>query len=293
MLTWDRMRVFAAVAEHGSVTKAGHALHMSGSGVTQHIRKLEREAGTALVEPDGRTIRLTPAGRVLAVRALEMVQVADAAASDVARIDTEIAGLVRIGAVASALRRLVVPALAEIVLTNPMLTPQVVDGEGVHLLAQLERRALDIVVFESWDIRPTALPKGVHVQTLHTEEVHLALPSASGSAARVDLSGLGDAVWTVCPQGSDAYAATTQALRDCGVEPRIAYEVSDYATQLALVEANLAVALFPVTARVPTAAVTYAPTTPVITRSLRIATSTDLPAVTALIAALTRSLETN
>lgn len=286
------MRVFAAVAEHGSVTKAGQALHMSGSGVTQHIRKLEREAGAVLVEPDGRTIRLTPAGRLMGARALEMVRLADGAARDVARIDSDITGPVRIGAVASALRRLVVPALAEVVRINPLLRPQVVDGEGVHLLARLGRRALDVVVFESWDIRPTALPKGVHVQTLHTEEVHLALPAASGSAARVDLSEHGDAVWTVCPRGSDAYAATTQALRECGVEPRIAYEVSDYATQLALVEANLAVALVPATARVPTAAVTYAPTTPVITRSLRIATSADLPAVTALIAALTRSLET-
>lgn len=283
--------MFAAVAEHGSVTQAGHALHMSGSGVTQHIRKLEREAGAALVEPDGRTIRLTPAGRVMAARALEMVRLADDAARDVARIDTDIAGSVRIGAVASALRRLVVPALAEVVRINPLLTPQVVDGEGVHLLTQLERRALDVVVFESWDIRPTALPKGVHVQTLHTEKVHLALPVASGSTP-VDLSELGDAVWTVCPQGSDTYTATTQALRECGVEPRIAYEVSDYATQLVLVEANLAVALVPATARVPTAAVAYVSTTPVITRSLRIATSTDIPAVTALITALTRSLET-
>lgn len=285
MFSWDRMRIFAAVAEYGSVTRAAESLHLTGSGVSQHLRKLEKEAGTALVEREGRTIRLTPAGRALAARACAMATLADAAEADVARIDTEVAGSLRVGAVASAVRWLVVPALADLVLAHPLLRPEVVDGEGVDLLAQLQQRRLDLVVFESWDHRPTTLPPGVGVRTLHTENVHLAVPAGDRRPV-ANLADESDSVWTVCPEGSDAHIALVHALRECGVEPQIRFEVSDYSTQLALVEAGLAIALVPETARATASNVVYIPTYPVITRSLRVATSAHTPAAYALAEAL-------
>lgn len=289
MFSWDRMRVFAAVAEHGSVTRAAESLHLTGPGVSQHLRKLEKEAGALLVEREGRSIRLTPAGRALAARASAMAALAEAAESDVARVNTDVAGSLRVGAVASALRRLVVPALADLVHAHPLLLPEVVDGEGVDLLAQLQRRSLDVVVFESWDHRPATLPPGIDVLTLHTEEVHLAV-SADDPRRVANLADESNSVWTVCPEGSDAHTALVHALRECGVEPKIRFEVSDYSTQLALVEAGLAVALVPASARVTTVGVSYLPTDPVITRSLRVATSASIPAVSALLDALTELL---
>ncbi len=277
--------MFAAVAEHGSVSRAAASLHLTGPGVSQHIRRLEKELGAVLVERDGRTIRLTPAGRALANHATRMQALAHAAEQDVARLDTDTAGALRIGAVASALRRLVVPALAELMLANPMLQPTVTDGEGVDLLNALERRSLDAVIFESWESHPSNLPRGVRTITLRTEAVHLAVPVGS-SSGRQQLSHLAANAWSVCPTGSDAHTALVQMFREAGTEPHIAYEVSDYATQLALVEAGLAVALIPETARDPHAMVAYLNTEPAITRSLRYATSTDIPAIHALERAL-------
>lgn len=285
MFSWDRLRIFAAVAEYGSVTRAAESLRLTGPGVSQHIRKLEKEAGTALVEREGRSIRLTPAGRALATRAAAMSALADAAEDDVAAIDTAVAGALRVGAVASALRRLVVPALADLVRTYPLLRPEVVDGEGIDLLDRLRHGTLDVVVFESWDHRPATVPAGIDVHTLHTEDVHLAVPTDDSR----EMASLGDeanSIWTVCPAGSDAHSALVQALREAGVEPTIRYEVSDYSTQLALVEAGLAVALVPDIARARTAGVRYLPTSPVVTRSLRAARSTRIPAVAALMDAM-------
>ncbi len=285
------MRVFAAVAEHGSVTGAAASLHLTGPGVSQHLRKLEKEAGSRLVEREGRSIRLTPAGRVLAARASAMAVLAEAAESDVASVNAEVAGTVRVGAVASALRRLVVPALAGLVRNHPLLRPEVVDGEGVDLLARLHRRSLDVVVFESWDHRPATVPSGVDVVTLHTEQVHLAVP-ATDPRTVADLAEETSSVWTVCPEGSDSHIALVHALREGGVEPEIRFQVSDYSTQLALVGAGLAVALIPATAQTARPEVKYLPTEPGITRSLRAATSTTIPAVSALLDALTHLLAT-
>ena len=59
------MRVLSAVAEHGSIAAAAHALAFTPSAVSQQIATLEREAGLALVERGPRSVRLTEAGRAL------------------------------------------------------------------------------------------------------------------------------------------------------------------------------------------------------------------------------------
>ena len=60
----------ALVAEHLSTTT---------STVSQQIAKLSKESGTALIEPDGRRVRLTPAGRRLADHAAVILGAVEAA----------------------------------------------------------------------------------------------------------------------------------------------------------------------------------------------------------------------
>ncbi|MFT4083692.1 MAG: LysR family transcriptional regulator [Nocardioides sp.] len=68
------------LAERGSVTAVAAATHRTASAVSQQLRTASRELGTVLVEPDGRGLRLTEAGRLLAdggaevAAALERVQ---------------------------------------------------------------------------------------------------------------------------------------------------------------------------------------------------------------------------
>lgn len=54
------------LAERGSVTAVAAALHRTPSAVSQQLRTASREAGAILVEPQGRGLRLTEAGRTLA-----------------------------------------------------------------------------------------------------------------------------------------------------------------------------------------------------------------------------------
>src|SRR6266545_3533488 len=79
MLDLVRLRVLAAVAEHGSVTEAARKLHYSQPSVSQHLAKLEAETGALLVQRVGRGIRLTEAGRLLADRAVTILGPVDAA----------------------------------------------------------------------------------------------------------------------------------------------------------------------------------------------------------------------
>ena len=56
MLNLTRLRVFAAVARHGSVTRAAQELHYAQPSVSHHLARLEEEVGLKLVERVGRGI---------------------------------------------------------------------------------------------------------------------------------------------------------------------------------------------------------------------------------------------
>ena len=82
MLDVNRLRVIDAVARNGSVTAAAKELHYSQPSVTHHLARLEAETGAQLLQRVGRGIRLTPAGRLLADRAAEIVGRIDAAGAE-------------------------------------------------------------------------------------------------------------------------------------------------------------------------------------------------------------------
>ncbi|MFH1501978.1 MAG: LysR family transcriptional regulator [Candidatus Eisenbacteria bacterium] len=65
MILDKRVRVFLAVAEAGSFSRAGRKLSLSQSVVSFHIHALEKELGVSLFVRKGRTISLTPEGKLL------------------------------------------------------------------------------------------------------------------------------------------------------------------------------------------------------------------------------------
>jgi DNA-binding transcriptional LysR family regulator len=73
------LRSLIAVAEAGGFHRAAADLQVSQSAVSQHIRRLERVVGRAVVEPDGRRSRLTPTGLALLAEARKIIAVHDEA----------------------------------------------------------------------------------------------------------------------------------------------------------------------------------------------------------------------
>lgn len=76
--TLDMVRVLIAVVDHGSFPKAAKHLNRAQSAVTYAIKKLEAQAGTPLFDRSAYRSVLTPAGRVLLVRARRIAEEADA-----------------------------------------------------------------------------------------------------------------------------------------------------------------------------------------------------------------------
>ncbi|RMD48435.1 MAG: LysR family transcriptional regulator [Alphaproteobacteria bacterium] len=64
-MDWDKLRIFHAVAEAGSLTHAGEALGLSQSAVSRQIRALEESLGTTLFHRHARGLILTEQGELL------------------------------------------------------------------------------------------------------------------------------------------------------------------------------------------------------------------------------------
>lgn len=67
-----RLRFLRELAERGSVGAVADAMGVTPSAVSQQIRALEKESGYQLVEPAGRGVALTEAGRALSRTATEI-----------------------------------------------------------------------------------------------------------------------------------------------------------------------------------------------------------------------------
>lgn len=65
MLNLHHLRIFHAVAQRGSFTRAAEALLISQPAVSRQVRDLERELGICLIDQIGRRIYLTEPGRLL------------------------------------------------------------------------------------------------------------------------------------------------------------------------------------------------------------------------------------
>lgn len=61
--TW--LDTFITLAETGHFTRTAERLNMTQPGVSQHLRKLERQVGQSLIAQDGKSFILTPAGEAV------------------------------------------------------------------------------------------------------------------------------------------------------------------------------------------------------------------------------------
>lgn len=245
MLNVERLRYLHAVATHGSVAAAANALHVTPSGISQQLGKLARETGHELYEPNGRGIRLTHAGRVLADHAAGVLRRIDQAERALDELREQVAGPVRIGAFSTATMALLPPTFARLRERHPELAPMLRESEADATLAALVNDELDVGVLESFDNLPTPLPAGVTHRELARDEAQIALPSGHPLAGRdvLDIGEVRDMPWASWNSGTACHQWLLQTLRSQDLEPRIVCRVSTCPSILGFVQAGVAAAL--------------------------------------------------
>ncbi|HQY43360.1 MAG TPA: LysR family transcriptional regulator [Paracoccaceae bacterium] len=95
-MDWDKLRIFHAVADAGSLTHAGDALHLSQSAVSRQIRALEESLDTTLFHRHARGLILTEQGELLFEATSAMNKRLDTAAARIRDSEEEVFGVLRV-----------------------------------------------------------------------------------------------------------------------------------------------------------------------------------------------------
>ncbi|QUS56786.1 LysR substrate-binding domain-containing protein [Pseudovibrio brasiliensis] len=145
----DQLRTFLAVAELGSFTKAGDAVHKTQSAVSMQMKKLEERIGQPIFVKDGRNSRITEHGRRLVEHARRMVALNDETLS--AFHEPEIAGRIRLGLPDDYAERLLPQVLAAFNRLNPCINLDVECSSSNEIGRRIQKGELDVGIVTSGD----------------------------------------------------------------------------------------------------------------------------------------------
>ncbi|MEM7752426.1 MAG: LysR family transcriptional regulator [Pseudomonadota bacterium] len=95
-MDWDKLRIFHAVADAGSLTHAGDVLHLSQSAVSRQIRALEDSLNTTLFHRHARGLILTEQGELLFDATSAMNRRLDTAEARIRDSEEEVFGELRV-----------------------------------------------------------------------------------------------------------------------------------------------------------------------------------------------------
>jgi DNA-binding transcriptional LysR family regulator len=235
MLELVRLRALAAVAEHGSVTAAARELHYAQPSISHHLARLEADVGVPLTQRVGRRIRLTPAGELLARRAVEILGRVRSAEDELAAIAELRMGTVRVAGFQTALSTFVTHAAVAMKASAPGIELSLTEMHPDIALSQLREGVIDVAVVFRYD---DAVPDDMQFQHLFDEPMYLISRDAGQT-----LVAHRDSVWIAgCERCRgelvDACAAE-------GFTPRIMYTSDDPIIKQSLVAAGLGVTTMP------------------------------------------------
>ncbi len=136
---WALLRVFLAVAETGSLSRAAEQLGSSQPTLSRQIGELEAQTGSALFERTQRGMRLTEAGQTLRPPAQRMQENARQWSLAAAGQSTQLAGTVRLTASAMVSAFVLPPVLLGLRRAHPGIQVELVASDEIENL--LEREA--------------------------------------------------------------------------------------------------------------------------------------------------------
>ncbi len=217
--------------------------NMTTSTVSQQIAALAKEAGTQLIEPEGRRVRLTPAGRRLAEHAVTILAALDAAQLDLDP-GAEPAGELRVGGFATGIRVSLLPVLAELARTHPRVEVIVSEYEPIEACRLLVDDRLDLALTYDYNLAPASPDAVLDGIALWTTEWGLAVPAGVPDVVR--LSDYADRAWIVNSRNSADEEAVRTLASLAGFSPHIAHQIDSLDLVEDLILAGYGVGILPV-----------------------------------------------
>jgi DNA-binding transcriptional LysR family regulator len=216
-VTVTQLRSFLAVVRTGSVTAAAEELVVSQPSVSAAVSALTRELGIELTERVGRNVRPSPAGKVFASYAADVVGLLDQGARAAREAADSAVTELRIGAVTTAGEHIAPQLMQAFAAHHPEVTLSVDVGNRERVFERLRTHRSDLAIGgrppEDGIVGQRFLDNPIVVVTAPDD------PLANGRRVRVEE--LGSRPWLLREEGSGTRSMTEEFLAAHDLHPPI------------------------------------------------------------------------
>ena len=283
------LRYFLAVAEEQHFGRAAARLGIAQPPLSQQIQRLEAALDVKLFDRARRRTTLTAAGRALAARAPAVLEAAASLREDVLEAARGRAGVLRIGAGASASLGVVPEMIARFRAIHPDVVVRLDDRAAVPHAERLRQRLIDVALLRS------PVP-GMRATVVREERLLAVVPSTHRLARRrsVRVAELRNEPFVLFPRevAPGFHDEVQAAFLHAGVTARVVAEATEWATVASMVATGMGVTVAPTSvATMPRAGTSYVQLrdADVRARLLAVSRDEDDPLVSAFVAEAIRT----
>lgn len=236
------LRAFEEVVRTGSFTRAAECLYLTQPTISKMVRALEEELGVPLLLREGRSVRLTDAGRIVHEHGQAVLAASARLRGELESVGELVRGQLRMGLPPMAGGAFFAPVIGAFRQRHP--------GVELILIEDGARKLEDGVVAGDLELGVTVLPcarEGLETLEFSSEDVCLLAPADTRWAEResIVIEDLRDESLVLFNTGFALTERITAACRDAGFAPHVAARSGQWDFIAELVSARLGVALLP------------------------------------------------
>jgi len=246
MLNLGRLRLLSELSVLGTISAVAEAVHLTRPAISQQLALLEQELDVTLFERSGRSVELTPIGKRLAARSVELFRLVNDIQAEIALSKEEVTGEVRVAAFGSVGVGLLPHAIQSLEQTHPQLNVSLIEMEPPEGLKAAAANQVDLAVVDDL-VNAEAFADKLDFLPLCTDQFALVMSSRNrlSELKSIQLSDLANERWALNLSAISYHSFLLRAFRAAGFEPTVTSNCRNTAATLELVRASSLITLLP------------------------------------------------
>ncbi|WP_435945784.1 LysR family transcriptional regulator [Dryocola sp. BD586] len=237
-----QLRVFVAIAQAGSFSRAGERIGLSQSAVSHSVKELENEVGVKLLDRTTREVVLTEAGLQLAGRVERLLEELNSTLLDARSVGHQLSGTVRVAASQTISAHLMPQSIAAAALAYPAIRFVLHDRPQQWVLQSIRQGEVDFGIVidpvQASDLDCEAVLSEPFLLLCRNDHPLAGVESVSWRALQEERLVLQD-------YASGSRPLIDDALARFGIDANIVQQIGHPATLYPMVEAGIGISVLP------------------------------------------------
>ncbi|MBC7781023.1 MAG: LysR family transcriptional regulator [Proteobacteria bacterium] len=242
MLSLTSLRLFVAVADELSLTRAAEREHLVLPAVSKRIKELEGLLGAQLLYRSRRGVVLTPAGHCVIAHARQMMDAVGRMRNEVAEYAQGVAGFVRVHVTTASVTQYLPDELASFMAGNPQVKVDLQDGASTTIVRAIADGRADVGIVDS----ATTL-HGLQSLPYHSHRLVVVVPKCHPLSRKqsVDIRDVVEFDLIGTPSNSSLHALITRAAAESGVTVKFRMQLRGLDGICRMIKADLGIGILP------------------------------------------------